>query len=266
MRTVVQISDLHFGSILQPTLEPLLERVWSLEPDLVIVSGDLTQRARASEYLEAQAYLARMPTPRLVLPGNHDVPLYDVVRRFAAPLARYEKYITTDLAPVHFDDELAVVGINSARSFTFKGGTLGATAVADAAAKFDRLANNQAKIVVAHHPFHIPPGLSGVTVVNGVQNAMKRFAACGVDLFLAGHLHLVHQASAELYERDFHATILQAGSATSTRARGEPNSFFVFRTHEGGIEVEIHVWKATAARFEIAETRTVRRVPGPLRL
>lgn len=262
MRTVVQISDLHFGSILEPTLEPLLERLWSLDPDLVIVSGDLTQRARTSEFREAQAYLARMPTPRLVLPGNHDIPLFDVFRRFAAPLARYEKYITTDLAPVHVDDEIAVVGINSARSFTFKGGTLGANEVADAAAKFDRLTNNQAKIVVDHHPFHIPQGLSGVTVVNGVQNAMKRFAASGVDLFLAGHLHLVHQASAELYERGFHATILQAGSATSNRARGEPNSFFVFRTDIGSMEVDIHVWNAERKRFDVAETRTLTRRPA----
>lgn len=259
MRTVVQLSDLHFGSILQPTLEPLLERLWSLDPDLVIVSGDLTQRARTPEFMEAQAYLARMPTPRLVLPGNHDIPLYDVFRRFAAPLARYEQFITTDLAPVYIDDELAVIGINSARSFTFKGGTLGAEAVAAAAAKFDRLTNNPVKIVVAHHPFHIPPGLSGVTVVDGVQNAMKRFATCGVDLFLAGHLHLVHQASAELYERGSHATILQAGSATSTRARGEPNSYFVLRTDSGGIEVDIHVWSAARKRFEIAETRSLPR-------
>ena len=118
MRTVIHVSDLHFGSILLPTLEPLLEIMWSLKPDLVIVSGDLTQRAKVEQFREAAAFIARMPSPRIVVPGNHDIPLYDVLRRFTAPLERYKEFITTDLSPVYFDDELAAIGINSARSLT----------------------------------------------------------------------------------------------------------------------------------------------------
>ena len=96
MRTVIHVSDLHFGSILLPTLEPLLEIMWSLKPDLVIVSGDLTQRAKVEQFREAAAFIARMPSPRIVVPGNHDIPLYDVLRRFTAPLERYKEFITTE--------------------------------------------------------------------------------------------------------------------------------------------------------------------------
>ena len=257
MRTVIQVSDLHFGSILEPTLEPLLELMWSLKPDLVIVSGDLTQRAKAEQFRNAAVYIARMPTPRIVVPGNHDIPLYDVVRRFVAPLGRYKAFITTDLAPSYFDDELAVVGINSARSLTFKGGTLDEEHVDGATALFHKMEKGQTKIVVAHHPLDIPLGLSGVSVVHGAEMAVKAFARCGVDLFLGGHLHLIHQASAGIFQPGYCATILQAGTATSTRARGEPNSFFVFRIDGGRIEVDTFSWMPVANAFGLTNSRAL---------
>ena len=257
MRTVIHVSDLHFGSILQPTLEPLLEIIWSLKPDLVIVSGDLTQRAKVEQFREAAAFIARMPLPRIVVPGNHDIPLYDVLRRFVAPLERYKEFITTDLSPVYFDDALAVIGINSARSLTFKGGTLDEQQVADAAALFHKMEKGQTKIVVAHHPLDIPVGLSGVSVVHGAEMAVKAFARCGVDLFLGGHLHLIHQASAEIFQPGYCATILQAGTATSTRARGEPNSFFAFRIDGERIEVDTFSWMAAAKAFGLTNSRAL---------
>jgi len=259
MRTIIQVSDLHFGMILQPTLEPLLDSMWAIAPDLVIVSGDVTQRARVDEFRAARAYIERMPGPRLVIPGNHDVPLYNVVRRFAQPLARFQEYIGADLAPVYVDDEVAVVGINSARSFTFKGGTLSEEQVAEAVRHFDSLTHDQVKIVVAHHPFDIPVGLTGVRVVKGVGMAMQRFSTCHVDMFLAGHLHLVHLANARMYVPGFDATILQAGTATSSRARGEPNSFFVFLIGDGNVAVEIHRWNAADNTFAATETRHLTR-------
>ena len=259
MRTIVHLSDLHFGSILEPTLDPLIALLWSLEPDLVIVSGDFTQRAKPEQFRAAQRYLERMPNPRVVVPGNHDIPLYNVWRRFVRPLARYTAHISSDLAPSYVDDEVAVVALNSARSFTFKGGTLGQQQVSVAASILQRAPSGAARIVVSHHPFDIPVGLSGVSVVNGVEHAMRTFAECGVDLFLAGHLHLVHQASAEKYVPGFKATILQAGTATSTRARGEPNSFFVLRVMPESIDVDIRQWSATRREFAVAETRTLPR-------
>ena len=190
MRTVVQVSDLHFGTILEPTLEPLLESLHGINPDLVIVSGDITQRAREEQFQQARAYVNRMPGHKLVIPGNHDIPLYDVFRRFLKPLVHYERYITDNLAPFFIDDEIAVVSINSSRSLTFKGGRISADQVAAARARFANLGGDPVRIVVTHHPFDVPVALSGVDVVGGARHAIEELSQCNVSLYLTGHLHL----------------------------------------------------------------------------
>ena len=146
MRTVVQLSDLHFGTTIAATLDPLIELLWTLAPDLVIVSGDLTQRAKTAQFIEARAYLDRMPRPRLVIPGNHDVPVYDIARRFLSPLGRYRTHITDDLSPVFLDDEIVVLGINTARSLTFKGGGISAQQLAATTAYLDLIPPHVARI------------------------------------------------------------------------------------------------------------------------
>jgi hypothetical protein len=122
MRSISHISDLHFGRLDAPVAEALVEDLRRHPATLLVVSGDFTQRARAGQYAEAAAYLKRLPTPQLVVPGNHDVPMYNVIRRFFFPLNRYFKHITQDLTPVFQDDELFVLGVNTARSFTQKAG------------------------------------------------------------------------------------------------------------------------------------------------
>ena len=260
MRTVVQLSDLHFGTTLAATLDPLIELLWTLAPDLVIVSGDLTQRAKTAQFIEARAYLDRMPRPRLVIPGNHDVPLYDIARRFLSPLGRYRTHITDDLSPVFLDDEIVVLGINTARSLTFKGGGISAQQLAATTAYLDLIPPQVARIVVAHHPFDIPLGLSGVEIVHGAQRAIAAFAQCNVDLYLSGHLHLIHFASTTKYVAGYDAPMLVAGTAVSTRARGEPNSFFVFRVDRHVIECDTYTWDAQTKAFQNSETRTFARV------
>src|SRR3954471_15101812 len=107
MRKVVHLSDLHFGRI-DPALPPALaEAVAQAAPDLVVVSGDFTQRAREQEFIAAAEFLQTLPTPLLAVPGNHDVPLYDVLRRWLSPLGRYQRHITSDLAPFYRDEEIA---------------------------------------------------------------------------------------------------------------------------------------------------------------
>ncbi|MEP6764603.1 MAG: metallophosphoesterase [Gemmatimonadaceae bacterium] len=265
MRTIIQVSDLHFGAILQPTLEPLLQLMHDIKPDLVIVSGDLTQRAQEEQFIEAKRYIDRMPGPKLIIPGNHDIPLYNVFRRFVSPLDYYAKHITTDLAPVFIDEEIAIVGLNSARSLTFKGGTISGEQIADAKGRFQNPGGNPVRIVVTHHPFDIPVALSGVSIVNGARHAIEEFARFDVSLFLTGHLHLIHRAKASIYVPGYDALLLGAGTATSTRARGEPNSFFVFRIDHTRldsecIEIETHSWNPARNAFEISDRQFAPRV------
>ncbi|WP_373067209.1 metallophosphoesterase, partial [Gemmatimonas sp.] len=199
MRTVAHLADLHFGTTLAATLAPLVQLLRELTPDLVIISGDLTQRATRAQFIEAHAYLDRLPTPQLVIPGNHDVPLYDVMRRFLSPLGRYRTHITNELDPVFLDDEIAVVGINTARSLTFKGGAISEHQLVSSTAFLDTIPPQVARLVVTHHPFDIPVGLSGVEIVVGAERAIATFARYNVDLFLSGHLHLIHTAGASRY-------------------------------------------------------------------
>jgi len=203
--------------------------------------------------------LSTAPAPP---PGNHDIPLYDVVRRFVSPLGRYTRFVTNDLSPSFIDDEVAVVGINSARSLTFKGGTLSTAQVARAAAQFQALPDHPVRIVVTHHPFDIPEGLTGVAVVQGAAQALRRFAECRVELLLTGHLHLVHRAAASVLVPGYDAHLLGAGTATSTRARGEPNSFFALRADAGRrdrarVTADTYAWNAARRVFEVVDTRSL---------
>ncbi len=132
MRTIVHLSDLHFGRLDPRMVAPLVAAVDAVGPDLVAVSGDLTQRARRSQFADAHAFLAALRFPRLVVPGNHDVPLYDIFTRFLRPLARYRRFIAADLEPVFADEEIIVIGLNSARSLTFGRGRLNALQIARA--------------------------------------------------------------------------------------------------------------------------------------
>ncbi|MEO7360731.1 MAG: metallophosphoesterase [Gemmatimonadaceae bacterium] len=263
MRTIVQVSDLHFGAILEPTLQPLIALLQELAPDLTIVSGDLTQRATSNQFAQARDYLAQLPNPQIVIPGNHDIPLFNVFRRLLSPLACYDEYISVNHDQVFIDDEVAVVALNSARSLTFKGGEINESQLQYAVQHFAGATNHQVRILVAHHPFDLPVGLSGVAIVEGAERAVRTLQPSHVDLFLTGHLHLIHRASASVHASGYTATLLGAGTATSTRARGESNSFYVFRIDhtktDEAITVETYSWNAARNCFEITDTRNLPR-------
>ncbi len=250
MRTLLHLSDLHFGRVNSALVNPLLEVAQRLAPDLTVISGDFTQRARRLEYKAAQAFLARLTKPRLVVPGNHDIPLWDVIRRFASPLGRYRRYITGDLAPFFRDEEIAVLGINTARSLTRKYGRINERQIAHARAVFAEAGTGLTKVVVTHHPFDLPPGTHHRLVGRSAM-AMRGLAAAGVDLILSGHLHLQHTGlTAKRYRIEGHsALVAQTGTTISTRGRGEANSFNFIRIEPAAIEIEAYLWEPARRQF-----------------
>ncbi|HEY9399882.1 MAG TPA: metallophosphoesterase family protein [Luteimonas sp.] len=261
MRTIVHLSDLHFGRVDPALLDPLVAAVSAAQPDVVAVSGDLTQRARNAQFIQARRFLDRLPTPRIVVPGNHDIPLYDVVRRFASPLRRFRRHITVDSTPSFRDEEVAIVGINTARSLTFKNGRINAGQVAQVADCFSGLDPEVARVVVTHHPFDLPSHREETDLVGRATMAMRAFAQARVDLFLSGHLHQTHAGStAARYRIEGHsALVVQAGTASSTRGRGEENSFNVIRIGRPEITVEVHRWDAATGAFAQAGASVYRR-------
>ncbi|MES2767301.1 MAG: metallophosphoesterase family protein [Bacteroidota bacterium] len=256
MRTIVHLSDIHFGRVDYDLIEPLIAIVAEIKPDVTVVSGDLTQRAKSREFEEAREFLKRLPQPQIVVPGNHDVPLYNVFDRFIQPLDEYQEYITDDMEPFFKDDEVAVLGINTARSFVIKGGRINEMQVAKIRERMCELDNKKTKIIVTHHPFDLPDTYHERELVGRAKMAMEALAECGADVLLAGHFHLSYTGhTAERYKIDgYSALVIQAGTATSTRGRGEANSFNVLKIEHPNISVQRFQWNHKEKAFAVFKT------------
>jgi len=261
VRIVLHLSDLHFGRVDRALLEPLRQSVARLKPDVVVVSGDLTQRARAGQFREARAFLNTLPSPQIVVPGNHDVPLYNVVGRFVSPLRNFRRFVSKAAEPTYIDNEIAIVGVNTARSLTFKSGRISEEQVEHVRTMLCDLPETIMKIVVTHHPFDLPADWDSSHIVRRAPLAMQMFARCSADILLAGHIHMSHAGdTTERYNiDDFSALVIQAGTATSTRARGELNSFNALRVELNTVVVERYTWDPGASDFSLSKTEAFER-------
>src|SRR5215212_2265019 len=250
MRTLIHLSDLHFGRIDPPILGPLISFVRETKPDLVAISGDFTQRARTVEFLAAREFLDQIPFPKIVVPGNHDVPLRNLFLRFVHSLDSYRRYICDDLQPFFSDEEIAVAGVNTARALTWKDGRINQHQLRKLRETFRALNGNQTRIVVTHHPFDLPAGAHG-EVVGRSRLAMKTLAECQVDMLLAGHFHIADVChTARRYNMPgFSALIVSSGTSTSTRGRGQPNSLNVIQIEQATITIDRRLWQPESSQF-----------------
>jgi len=256
VRRIVHLSDVHFGRVDEHTVERAIESINGLEPNVVVVSGDLTQRARKQEFIAAKQFLDALPKPQIVVPGNHDVPLYNVIDRFARPLDKFRTYITDDLTPTYVDDEMAVVGVNTARSLVIKGGRINAEQIEAIRQTMCHVPDEALKIVATHHPFDLPEGHHERDIVGRARLAVPKLAECGADVFLAGHLHISHIGStAKRYdlENGKAALVVQAGTATSVRSRGEAQSFNVLEFEHPKLSIRRMEFRSIEKGFEPAE-------------
>jgi 3',5'-cyclic AMP phosphodiesterase CpdA len=263
MRTVAHLSDLHFGRHEPAIADAIVAKLGEVGPDLTVISGDLTQRARRREFAAARDFVGRLRPPVLIVPGNHDVPLYDVARRFWRPLARYRRYICDDLQPLFVDQQIAVLGINTARSATFSNGRISYAQAAAIRATFSQLPDDRFRILVAHHPLMAPPGRPGLAVVGRAATAIAAAAAAGVQLVLAGHHHHAFMADLAGFHlaMDRSILIVEAGTAMSLRRRGEPNSFNLIEIAPERLSCTVQVWGGDrfiggeAAAYSLADRR-----------
>ena len=257
MRIVAHLSDLHFGASDDALVEALLQALATLAPNVVAVSGDLTQRARRSQFRHARAFLDALPQPYVVVPGNHDVPLWNVFARFADPLGGFRRYITADRYPAFTDEEVAVFGANTTRSFTVKDGGLRPDDVRHLSTVLQQTPPSAVRVVVCHHPFDPLIGRRArwTTPAPDAQ-AVNTLVAHGADVLLTGHRHLSYVGhTAVRYETQGRsAIVVEAGTATSVRGRGETNSFNVLRVEHAAVTVERMDWDAAERRFARAQS------------
>ena len=261
MGAIVHLSDLHFGRVDPRLIAPLVQTVETVAPDLVVVSGDLTQRARRVQFRQARQFLDRLPFPLLVVPGNHDVPLFNLGARLFDPYGGYRRHIQQELEPAFESEEMIAVGLNSARAFPFHGGgRLNEAQVARAAARLKAANQHALRIVVTHHPFDLPDTHGIEHLVGRSEMAMRQLAAAGADVFLAGHLHVSHVGhSARRYQIAGHSALVVQAGTMSTRARGEASTMNVLRVAPARIEIERFSWDETAQSFQMTWHGTFRR-------
>jgi 3',5'-cyclic AMP phosphodiesterase CpdA len=250
VRRLAHLSDLHFGREDPALAEALLADLSALRPDLTIVSGDLTQRARRRQFAAAADFLSRLDGPRLVVPGNHDIPLFDLVRRLADPLGRFRRHVALEVDPFFHDGELAVLGLNTARPSRWKDGRVSRAQVATIRARFGPLPARVFKVMVTHHPFVPTPHDPGAPRLERAAEALAAADGAGVELFLAGHLHEGYLADLREHHASLRRSILvaQAGTAISNRRRAEPNGYNVVTIAPPELGFDVRAWDGGAFR------------------
>ncbi|MEQ9242809.1 metallophosphoesterase family protein [Roseovarius indicus] len=254
MRRIAHLSDLHFGRDRPELLDPLVEAVNELEPDLAAISGDLTQRARPSQFRAARDFIDRLEAPVLAVPGNHDVPLHNLFLRFLWPWRQYRKWISPDLEPEFHDSEMIVLGINTVNPMAHQSGWFTPRALDRVRKAFCNTRGRRARIVVAHHPLEHLPG-EKKKLMRGADEAMEELGRLNTDIVLSGHLH--SWRADPFAEKPGRNAVLQvhAGTGLSTRLRGQDNDFNLLEIEDGLIDVTRYAAAEGDDSFAMAQTR-----------
>lgn len=249
---ILQISDIHFGPPFVPEVgESLLTVAPAIEPDVIVISGDLTQRAKPEQFQDAKRFLERLPpAPQLVIPGNHDIPLYRIRERLQDPLQEYRKYISDDLNPVLHVEGATIVGLDStAPRRAITNGRIRQWQLDLCEKTFSGLSSDTTKIVVAHHHFAPAPDYLHDSTMPGSRRAIEQFQQMGVEMVMGGHLHRAYIGnSLDFYpgaDREHGIIIVQSGTSTSRRGRGrerEKNSFNVIHVHDETFEITHYMY------------------------
>lgn len=225
-------------------VEALLAVLEEQQPALVAISGDLTQRARHRQFAAARAFLEQIRAPVLVVPGNHDVPLWNVYARFLNPLTRYKRYVSADLTPRFETAGLVALGINTARSATWKNGRVSHGQMRLIREVFGNASAEQLKVLVTHHPFMPPPDDPTQALVGRGYGALQVAEGAGVDLLLAGHLHVGYTGDIRSHHLGLRRSMLvvHAGTAISRRLREDANAFNLITVEPPRIRVAVQGW------------------------
>lgn len=260
--TLMQLSDLHAGPPFLPEVaEAVSRQAQEIAPDLLVVSGDFVQRAiLPGQWHTARAFLNTLPEPRLVVPGNHDVPLFDGFSRIFAPLRYYQRHISSEINPVFTLPGLAVVGGSSAHGLTTDGGYVSRKQREALQQTLAQFGPDTFKVVVFHHPIVDPPGIQHRSKISNARKTLEMLEQCDVQMYMCGHVHFSYidavtgRAAVTVASTDNHQGIIvcQSGTTTSRRGRGadrRKNSFNVVEIDERTVRVHPHFYQPEQGHF-----------------
>jgi 3',5'-cyclic AMP phosphodiesterase CpdA len=228
MSVLLHISDTHFGTEQPQVLEALVALAAQQRPDLVVLSGDITQRARPQQFQAAKAFAGRLGAPVLAVPGNHDIALLDLWSRLTKPYARYASVFGSDTEPTHASSDWLVIGVNTTRPWRHKNGEVSSAQIDRVARQLRTATPQQLRVVVVHQPLAVNRASDRPNLLRGHTEAQRVWAAAGADLLIGGHIHLPYTLALQGWARRL--WVVQAGTAVSSRTRpGVPNSVNILR-------------------------------------
>ena len=265
MTVLLQVSDPHFGTERAPVVAALESLVQAQRPDVLLLSGDITQRATRAQFASARAFVDRLQVPAvLAVPGNHDIPLFNLAARLLWPYARYGRAFGTDLEPQFENDDVLVLALNTTRRWRHVDGAVSAAQIERVARRCERAPPTQRCLVVVHQPVAVTRPQDAHNLLRGHEAAVRRWSAAGVDAVLGGHIHLPYVIALQGMARPMWA--VQAGTAVSSRVRrGVPNSVNLLRWGDPAAPgcCQIEQWDYSAGdrafvRAKVSEVRPAR--------
>lgn len=244
MSSVLHISDTHFGTERREAIEALVELAQACRPTLVVLSGDVTQRARDAQFRIARDFVDRLQRPLLAIPGNHDIPLFNLLARWRTPFTGYRRWFGDELEPIWHNEDLLAIGVNTVRPRRHKDGQIDPAQIDRVAGCLRRATPRQLRIVVTHQPVHVIEASDEGNRLIGADAAIAHWAAAGVDLILGGHIHLPYvrplREHHPILARD--VWVVQAGTAVSRRIRGNTRNSVYLIHSEGGHRCGVEQW------------------------
>jgi 3',5'-cyclic AMP phosphodiesterase CpdA len=232
MTCILQISDPHFGTEQPQVMHALLRLAREQQPEVILLSGDITQRARRSQFAAAREFVTQLPAPVLAVPGNHDIPLFNLFARVFSPYGNYKRAFGSELEPVYESEGLLVLCLNTSRPSRHTDGAVSRAQIERVANRLGQARPEQLRVIMQHHPVRAREHSDLTNLLIGHEKAVPRWVDAGLDLLVGGHIHLpyvwpLHGQHGATGRRGWTA---QAGTALSSRVRGGiPNSINLIR-------------------------------------